>query len=104
MANGLGVFCGYMVRRWIGISRWRRFAGRVWTRIRPEIKTGREPSPDQPVVLQQTYRAALVAQRKGDLRLALLLAHQCDCLASEEQLPGLQALLTELRSESLVDG
>lgn len=95
---------GVMGKRWFSITSWTNLGKRLWRRFRPEPVPRRHPSPDQALVLQQTFRAALIAQRKGDLRLALLLAHQCDCLASEEELPGLQALLAELQPQARAAG
>jgi len=73
---------------------------RLWARMRPQPSLQRHPSPDQPAVLEAAFRQAVLAHRLGDRRLALLLAHQCDCLAGEAGLPGLELLLAELRHES----
>lgn len=44
-------------------------------------------------------KQAQVAQKKGQHRLALLLAHQCDCISNRSSHPELAALLAELGAE-----
>jgi hypothetical protein len=51
------------------------------------------------MTLAATIEQAQIAHKKGQHRLALLLAHQCDCMSKEFLDPGLAELLAELKAE-----
>jgi hypothetical protein len=46
--------------------------------------------------LQETIHEAQIAYEQGRYRLALLLAHQCDCISEHPTNPDLEALLADL--------
>jgi hypothetical protein len=49
---------------------------------------------------QQTLAEAWAAKERGEDRLALLLAHQCQSVATEEMLPAVNELMHQLREIS----
>lgn len=51
--------------------------------------------------LVEVFEEALQARREGDKRLALLLAHQCDCASGDSADPAIGLLLAELHDEYL---
>lgn len=51
---------------------------------------------DQTVILE-AYKQAVIARNKGQCRLALLLAHQCECAAGDPPPPEIAALIADLR-------
>jgi hypothetical protein len=59
-------------------------------------------SVDQAVVLE-AYNQAVVARNKGQFRLALLLAHQCECVAGDPPPPEVVALIADLRRSIIVN-
>jgi len=49
--------------------------------------------------IQATMQEARIAYNQGQHRLALLLAHQCDCVSEHPPNPKLEALLADLGHE-----
>lgn len=55
-----------------------------------------------PHALAAALKQAQIAHHKGQKRLAVLLAHQCDCISDQSSNPELAALLADLRTETTI--